>query len=193
MSGEGAFWRYLVGVLAAQVAAAAAILAATGLASPALQAALAGGTLVFGAGVAWAFGAIARSERRVQAALTEARLAREREKLAVSLERRRATEARSDALATTQAVLDQSRTRAASLRWGLAGGGAVGVGVALLAAQFVTLGLVAITLAGGAALGWRLRPRRAIVDVTPSPRGGLLDRVRAAAPRLFGGAGHRGG
>lgn len=193
MSGESAFWRYLVGVVAAQVAAAAFVLTAAGLASPAHQAALAAAALVVGAGVAWAFSAIGRSERRVQAALTEARLAREREKLSVSLERRRATEARSDARATTQAVLDQSRTRAASLRWGLAGGGAVGVGVALLAAQFVTLGLVAICLAGGAALGWRLRPRRAMIDVTPGPRAGLVDRVRAAAPRLFGGGGHRDG
>lgn len=46
------------------------------------------------------------------------------------------------------------------LRTGLAVGGMVGVGVAMMLAQFMTLGLLTVSTAGGAALGYGVRVRQ---------------------------------
>jgi hypothetical protein len=60
----------------------------------------------------------------------------------------------------------------AKLRTGVAVGGVVGVGVAMMFAQFLTLGLLTIATAGGAAAGYGLRVRQEkrlrIRDATPN-------------------------
>jgi hypothetical protein len=48
----------------------------------------------------------------------------------------------------------------ANLKTGVVVGGAVGLGVAMMLAQFVTLGLLTLTTAGGAALGYTARVRQ---------------------------------
>jgi hypothetical protein len=130
----------------------------------------------------------AAAERKVDAARMEARLAREREKVSVALERRRASEARADAQETVRA----HGARSSALRYGLIGGGAAGVGLALLAAQFVTLGAVALALAGGGVLGWRMRRGSGarMVDVTPAKTiDGAPKKARFGIGRATSGAG----
>lgn len=51
-------------------------------------------------------------------------------------------------------------TAGVKLRTGLAVGGMAGVGVAMMLAQFVTLGLLTVSTAGGAALGYSVRVRQ---------------------------------
>jgi len=93
-------------------------------------------------------------------ALSRARegFAREREKLRVHAEREKAKEARN-----SQRRISREKQRArqgGSLKTSLMLGGAVGVGVVMVLAQFVTLGLLTLTTAGGAALGYGLRARQ---------------------------------
>lgn len=80
------------------------------------------------------------------------RHAREREKIRVEAERQRAK------LAAKQTKLKGNA--GIKLRTGLAVGGAAGVGVAMMLAQLVTLGLLTVATAGGAALGYGVRVRQ---------------------------------
>lgn len=80
------------------------------------------------------------------------RHSREREKLRVEAERERA-----------KLAVKHTKTKgnaSVKLRTGLAVGGVAGVGVAMMAAQFVTLGLLTLSTAGGAALGYGVRVRQ---------------------------------
>jgi hypothetical protein len=199
------FWRHLTGVLLAQGATGLVVWLAFAGPNPAGWA-LAGpvGAVVGLITAMWLSG-LGAAERRAERARAEARLAEARETLRVEAARERAehvrqTEreradqiaraerARADALAEAERrVAKAARTRGLPLKLGLTAGALAGVGVALMAAQFVTLGLVAVTAAGGAALGWRLRGPRApappMLDVTPAaPPARRL-------PRWLGGAG----
>ncbi len=114
---------------------------------------------------AWLFGALAAtlgvlvalwfdsvigSVNEQAMARQQKRHSREREKLRVQAER-------------DKAKLTRERKRltgGATLKTGVAVGGLVGVGVAMLLAQFVTLGLLTLSTAGGAALGYGVRSRQ---------------------------------
>lgn len=98
------------------------------------------------------FEAIAGGVRVQALARLQQRHAREREKIRLQAERERAR-------------MEVKRTKSkgqagAKLRIGIALGGALGVGVAMMLAQFVTLGLLTIATAGGAALGYGVRVRQ---------------------------------
>jgi hypothetical protein len=86
-----------------------------------------------------------------------ARLSREREEARVAAERRRAEDLRQNERLAAKA---RQHGFGPTLRAGLAAGGIAGAGVALVLAQFVTLGLVAVAGAGGAALGYAVRRRQ---------------------------------
>jgi len=75
---------------------------------------------------------------------------REREKLRMQAEREKAK----------LAARKSKDSSGAKLRTGVAVGGVVGVGVAMMFAQFLTLGLLTIATAGGAAAGYGLRVRQ---------------------------------
>ena len=78
------------------------------------------------------------------------RHAREREKLRLQAEKDKA-----------KLALQRKRSSGgATLKTGMAVGGTVGVGVALMFAQLMTLGLLTISAAGGAALGYGIRSRQ---------------------------------
>ena len=98
--------------------------------------------------VAFWFSTIAGGERRHAVARAGQRFSKEREKIRVKAEQIRAKAARSGV------------GRGMSLKTGVAVGGAVGVGVAMMLTQFITLGLVTLTAAGGAALGYSVRARQ---------------------------------
>lgn len=98
--------------------------------------------------VAFWFTTIAGGERRHAVARAGQRFSKEREKIRIKAEQIRAKAARSGV------------GRGMSLKTGVAVGGAVGIGVAMMLTQFITLGLVTLTAAGGAALGYGVRARQ---------------------------------
>jgi hypothetical protein len=98
--------------------------------------------------VAFWFSTIAGGERRHAVARAGQRFSKEREKIRVKAEQIRAKASRGGV------------GRGMSLKTGVAVGGAVGIGVAMMLTQFITLGLVTLTAAGGAALGYGVRARQ---------------------------------
>ncbi|MBK1642582.1 hypothetical protein CKO12_11985 [Chromatium okenii] len=94
---------------------------------------------------------------RAVSKITE-RFSKEREKIRVKAEQQRAKDGRSN-----ERLAAKARTRPAmgmSLKTGVIVGGTVGLGVAMMVAQFMTLGLVTLTAVGGAALGYTVRSRQ---------------------------------
>ncbi|MBK5969803.1 MULTISPECIES: hypothetical protein [Thiorhodovibrio] len=80
------------------------------------------------------------------------RHSREREKIRVEAERQRAK--------LTVKQTKMKGNAGIKLRTGIAVGGMAGVGVAMIVAQFMTVGLLTIATAGGAALGYGVRVRQ---------------------------------
>jgi hypothetical protein len=198
------FWRHLIGVLAAQGATGLVVWLAFAGPNPAGWALAGPVALVVGLVTAMWLSGIGAAERRAERARADLRVAEARESVRVEAERARAehirqTEreradqiaraerARADALADAERrVARAARNRGLPIKLGLTAGAVAGVGVALMAAQFVTLGLIAVTAAGGAALGWRLRaprgPAPPMLDVTPAA-------TERRLPRWLGGRG----
>jgi phosphotransferase system glucose/maltose/N-acetylglucosamine-specific IIC component len=100
--------------------------------------------------VALWFDSIISAVREQAVARQHKRHTREREKLKVQAERDRAK----------LAAQKKKAMGGAGLRTGVAVGGVVGVGVAMMFAQFMTLGLLTVAGAGGAALGYTVRSRQ---------------------------------
>ena len=151
--------KYLIGVLFVQgvtvllvVTAFRTDLAQTGLLFLLLN-------LAIGALTAFWFTSMAEGVRKQ--ALTRAKegFAREREKIRVQAEKDKTKEVRN-----SQRRVDREKQRAQQKgnirKTGLMIGGAAGVGVFLVLTQFVTLGLLTLTTAGGAALGYGVRARQ---------------------------------
>jgi hypothetical protein len=142
--------RFLIGILLLQ--AATALLTYTALMTDIertvyLFAGLAG---LLGFLVALWFDSVLGTVREQTLAQQQKRHTREREKLRVQAEREKAK----------LAVRKKKDASGAKLRTGVAVGGVVGVGVAMMFAQFLTLGLLTISTAGGAAVGYGLRLRQ---------------------------------
>lgn len=100
--------------------------------------------------VALWFDSVVCAVREQTLAKQDRRHSKEREKLKVQAERDRAR-------------IQVQRKRAfggAGLRTGVTVGGIAGVGVAMMLAQFMTLGLLTVATAGGAALGYTVRARQ---------------------------------
>jgi hypothetical protein len=105
------------------------------------------------------------------------RLAREREELRVKAERRRAEDLRAQERLAAKAR--QGGAFGPTMRAGLTAGAVLGGGVALIFAQFVTLGLATVAGVGGAALGYAVRKRQ---ERLFGPRAGTPPLIDAAAP-----------
>ncbi len=146
----GGIFKFLIGILLLQVATA--LLTYTALMTDLEQTAWLFGALALTLGVLVAlwFDSVIGSVKEHAMARQHKRHAREREKLRVQAEK-------------DKAKLARQRKRSsggATLKTGLAVGGTVGVGVALMFAQLMTLGLLTISAAGGAALGYGVRSRQ---------------------------------
>jgi hypothetical protein len=115
-----------------------------------------GGTV--GVLVALWFNSIADSARHQSLARAKELFSREREKLRIRAEQDKAREVKN----THKAAVRSQRVAglAISPKTGIAIGGAVGLGVAMMVAQFITLGLLTLTTAGGAVLGYGARMRQ---------------------------------
>jgi hypothetical protein len=107
------------------------------------------------------------------------RHAREREKIRLEAERQR-----------SKLTVKQTKMKGNAgikLRTGLAVGGMAGVGVAMMVAQFMTVGLLTVATAGGAALGYGVRvrqERRLRGRLEDAESGLLLAETRDALPVL---------
>lgn len=98
------------------------------------------------------FESIAGGGRQQALARQQRRYAREREKIRLDAERDKA-----------RLTLKHTKTKgnaSAKLKTGIAVGGMAGVGVAMMAAQLFTAGLLVVSAAGGAALGYGVRVRQ---------------------------------
>lgn len=118
--------------------------------------ALLGGAI--GVLVALWFNTIVSADRHRAVSRVSERHSKEREKIRVRAEQLRVKAARE-----TERLAAKARNRASagmSLKTGVVVGGTVGVGVAMMLAQFLTLGLVTLTAAGGVALGYTVRVRQ---------------------------------
>ena len=143
-------FKFLIGILLLQVATA--LLTYTALKTNLQETAWLFGALAATLGflVALWFDSVIGSVQGQAIARQQKRQSREREKLRVQAEREKVKLAR-------------QRKRASSgvtLKTGVAVGGVVGVGVAMMFAQFMTLGLLTVAAAGGAALGYGVRSRQ---------------------------------
>lgn len=146
----GGVFKFLIGILLLQVATA--LLTYTALMTDLQQTGWLFGALAATLGllVALWFDSVIGSVKEQAMARQHKRHAREREKLRIQAEKEKAK-------------LAKQRKRSsggATLKTGLAVGGTVGVGVALMFAQLMTLGLLTISAAGGAALGYGVRSRQ---------------------------------
>ncbi|MBB1126550.1 hypothetical protein [Thiospirillum jenense] len=98
------------------------------------------------------FESISGGTREYAMAQMQQRHAREREKIRLDAARDKA-----------RLEVKQTKTKSSSggkLKTGIAVGGIVGIGVAMVLAQFVTVGLLMLSSVGGAALGYTVRMRQ---------------------------------
>jgi hypothetical protein len=146
----GGVFKFLIGILLLQ--AATALITYTAMQTDLEQTVWLFGALaaMLGILVALWFDSVIGSVKEHTLARQHKRHAREREKLRLQAEKDKA-----------KLVKQRKRsTGGATLKTGVAVGGVVGVGVAMIFAQLMTLGLLTISAAGGAALGYGVRSRQ---------------------------------
>jgi len=152
------FLKYLIGILFVQ--GVTVLLVYTAYKTDLDKTVLLFGLLNLAIGALTAFWFTSMSEGTRKQALSRAKesFAREREKIRVRAEQQKTKDVRS-----SQRQIHREKSRAqkgSNLKTGLMLGGAAGVGVFMVLTQFVTLGLLTLTTAGGAALGYGLRARQ---------------------------------
>jgi hypothetical protein len=150
--------KFLIGILLVQGATVLLVITAlkTSLAQTGLLFLLL--NLSIGALTALWFTSIADGARRESLARARESFTREREKIRLRAEREKIKEIKSS---QRRVEREKRKLRSGSnLKTGLMIGGAVGVGSILLLTQMVTLGLLTLTTAGGAALGYGVRARQ---------------------------------
>lgn len=104
------------------------------------------------------FSSVADGARRQSLAKAQEGFSREREKIRVRAEQEKVKEIKG-----SQRRVERERRRVrkgGNLKTGTLIGGAVGVGAVLILTQMVTLGLLTLSAAGGAALGYGIRSRQ---------------------------------
>lgn len=118
------------------------------------------------------FSSVADAAGRQALARAKESFSREREKIRVQAEQEKVKEVRN-----TQRQVEKEKRRAATggnLKTGLVLGGAMSAGLVLMMTSFVSLGLVALSAASGAALGYGLRARQERLGFGRGLVGGLL-------------------
>ncbi|TVQ88446.1 MAG: hypothetical protein EA400_08995 [Chromatiaceae bacterium] len=151
----GGLFRFLIGILLLQ--GATALLTYTALKTDLEQTAWLFAALAASLGILVAlwFDSVLGSMREQTLARQQKRHSKERERYSRERERLRVQAERERAK-----VAVKKTKSGANLRTGLAVGGVAGLGVAMMLAQSVFLGLLAATTAGGAALGYTVRLRQ---------------------------------
>ena len=119
---------------------------------------LAAPVLIVGVLTAFWFGAVAAHQRKDEISRLQENHAKEREAIRVNAERAKAKVVKQAHQETLQEVRRTSTQ--AKIKVGLAFAGAAAIGGLLLLTQFMTLGLLTLTAAGGALGGYLLRIRQ---------------------------------
>jgi hypothetical protein len=169
-------FRFLPGIIILQTATAVLVYAA--LRTPIQEYWVTFGVigLITGVLAAFWFGSIAKRVKKEAVSRTKEGLAREREKLRVSVEQER-----SKIIEQTHKKIVKETNRAharANLKVGAVMTGTMVLGGMMLMTQFVTLGLFTLTLGGGVLAGYAWRARRdRIAQEVAEP-----DRLRAVRP-----------
>ncbi len=160
VDGVGTLIRFLIGIFLLQTVTGLLVYTALGtdwrVTWPLFL--LLGGSI--GALVALWFSSIVGADRRYAVARAAERFSREREQIRVKAEQQRTKDVRSHERLAAKAAKGGGLSGGLSLKSGAVVGGAVGIGVAMLLTQFVTLGLLTLTTAGGAVLGYGVRSRQ---------------------------------
>lgn len=118
------------------------------------------------------FNSVADAAGRQALARAKESFSKEREKIRLRAEQEKAKEVRN-----TQRQAEKDKRRASTgsnLKTGVMIGGAMSVGFVLLLTQFVSLGLVALSAASGAALGYGVRARQERLGLGTGSGKGLL-------------------
>jgi hypothetical protein len=152
------FVKFLIGILLLQ--GATVLLVHTALRTELSQTWPLFGALgvTLGAITALWFNAVADNARKQCLAKAQASFSKEREKIRVRAEQEKTREFKS---AQRQLNKEKQRSQTGSqVKTGIMIGGALSAGAVLLMTQMVTLGLLTLTTAGGAALGYGLRGRQ---------------------------------
>jgi hypothetical protein len=156
--GLGSFIRFLIGIVLLQ--GITVLLIYTALQTDWMTTwplfALLGG--VIAVMVALWFNTIVSADRHRVVSRVSERHSKEREKIRVRAEQQRVKTTREAANLVAKAK--KRASAGLSLKTGVVVGGTVGVGVAMMLAQFMTLGLATVAAAGGAALGYTVRSRQ---------------------------------
>ena len=156
--GLGSFVRFLIGILLLQ--GVTVLLIYTALQTDWMTTwplfALLGGFIAVM--VALWFNTIVSADRHRVVSRVSERHSKEREKIRVRAEQQRVKATRE--AANLAAKVKKRASAGVSLKTGLVVGGTFGVGVAMMLAQFMTLGLATLAGAGGAALGYTVRARQ---------------------------------
>jgi len=123
------------------------------------------------------FNTIAAGARKESLAKAQASFSREKEQLRVRVEQEKIKEIRNS---QREAQRQQQRARVSGqIKTGLIITGGVGAGLLLLMTQMISLGVLALSTAGGAAIGYGVRARQ---ERLASGEGGLLRLGRRAQP-----------
>lgn len=123
--------------------------------------------LIAGLLTAFWFGAVAAHQRKDEISRLRENHAKERESIRVNAERAKAEVAHKAHKETLQEVRRTSTQ--ANIKVGMALAGMAGLGGLLLLTQFITLGLLTLTTAGGALGGYALRLRQEKHKALPQP------------------------
>jgi hypothetical protein len=156
--------------------------------------------VTLGAVIALWLSAVSEHARKEALSKAEASFSRQREKIRVRAEQDKTKEIK-NAQRQIQRETQRSKT-GSNIKTGIVIGGAASAGLLLLLTQMVTLGLLTLTTAGGAALGYGIRSRQerlglgvgkrfgreekqvGAIDAEPVPKAVKAPRVRAvAAPK----------
>ena len=156
--GLGSFIRFLIGIVLLQGVTVLLIYTAyqtNWMTTWPLFALLGGAIAVM---VALWFNTIVSADRQRVVSRVSERHSKEREKIRVRAEQQRVKATRE--AANLAAKVKKRASAGLSLKTGLVVGGTFGIGVAMMLAQFMTLGLATLAGAGGAALGYTVRARQ---------------------------------
>lgn len=174
--------KFLLGVLMVQAVTVSLLFAALRTAPEGDWVPFALVALLISVIVAFWFGAIADNAKREAVARTRESFAREREKIRLRAEREKSRVIKKS---HEQIMRQTSRTHArASMKVGAAFAGVLGLGALMLFTQFVTIGMLTLTTAGGALGGYLLRVRQDYRGRRKDEQGRRLPAPQTPAARL---------
>jgi len=174
--------KFLTGILLVQGATAMLVYSAMRIEQAEIWLLFAALALIIGVLASFWFASIAGHLSKDQLARAREGFSREREKIRVRAEREK-----TKVIKQSHQQITKERNRVqtkANLKVGVAFAGAVGVGLVMLLAQFVTFGLLTLTTAGGALGGYLVRGRRDAKAMAGPGTGGFAAMMRQARARL---------